>query len=144
MHTCFLIPGKPQGKERPRSNSQTGTIYTPRNTKNYEQVVRICYINAYPSVRDRLHEGPVVVEINAYYPIPSRWSKKQRLKALAGVIQPEVKPDWDNVGKIVCDALNGLAWRDDAQIVGAQVWKRYAEKGHVVVSIESGGAIGNG
>jgi Holliday junction resolvase RusA-like endonuclease len=50
-----------------------------------------------------------------------------------------VKPDWDNVGKIVCDALNGVAWHDDAQIVDAHVEKRYGIEPMVCVVIEMAG-----
>lgn len=139
MHTCFMIPGKPRGKERPRFNKRTGDVFTPPKTTDYEKTVRYCYMNAYPSVRDRLHEGACFVEVTAYYPIPQSWPRKKKMAAIAGGILPEVKPDWDNVGKTVCDALNGLAWRDDAQVVSALVSKRYAERPHVVVSIESGG-----
>lgn len=46
---------------------------------------------------------------------------------LSGQLYPTKKPDWDNVGKIICDALNGIAYRDDAQIVFAAVSKSYTE-----------------
>lgn len=26
------------------------------------------------------------------------------------------KPDWDNLGKLACDALNGIAFKDDSQV----------------------------
>jgi Holliday junction resolvase RusA-like endonuclease len=29
--------------------------------------------------------------------------------------------DWDNLAKLTCDALNGIAWEDDSQIVVARV-----------------------
>lgn len=139
MVTCFLIPGKPVGKARPRMNTQTGAAYTPRNTKDYERLVKFSYINAYPAVSDRLHQGAVAVEITAYFPIPASWAKYKKRAALAGGILPETKPDWDNIGKIITDALNGLAYRDDAQVVTAIVSKRYAKRAHVVVRLESGG-----
>lgn len=55
-------------------------------------------------------------------------------------IRPTKKPDWDNIGKIICDSLNGVAYRDDAQIVDSMVRKFYSETPRVVVSIrEIGG-----
>jgi Holliday junction resolvase RusA-like endonuclease len=33
------------------------------------------------------------------------------------------KVDWDNLAKLVCDALNGIVWDDDSQIVRADVGK---------------------
>jgi Holliday junction resolvase RusA-like endonuclease len=45
------------------------------------------------------------------------------------------KPE-DNIGKVICDALNGLAWYDDTQVVEAYVIKRYADIPMVRVMID--------
>jgi hypothetical protein len=42
---------------------------------------------------------------------------------------PLRKPDWDNAAKLVCDALNGIAWRDDAHVADARVLKFWAPPG---------------
>lgn len=56
-------------------------------------------------------------------------------------IRPTKKPDFDNIGKVICDALNKIAYRDDSQIVDAQVRKFYSDRPRVVVTImECGGA----
>ena len=47
---------------------------------------------------------------------------------LSGFIRPTVKPDWDNIGKLVADALNGIAYDDDKCIVDAQVRKFYSDQ----------------
>ena len=39
------------------------------------------------------------------------------------------------LGKIICDALNGIAYRDDAQIVDALVRKFYSDTPRVIVEI---------
>ena len=46
------------------------------------------------------------------------------------------KPDWDNIAKVICDALNGIAWVDDSQIVSGTVAKYYAEESKVLVFIK--------
>ena len=51
-------------------------------------------------------------------------------------IRPTKKPDWDNIGKIICDSLNQIAYRDDAQIVDSQVRKFYSENPRVEVIIK--------
>jgi hypothetical protein len=38
---------------------------------------------------------------------------------------PTCRPDWDNFAKSICDALNGMFWKDDSQIVDCRVSKRY-------------------
>ena len=55
---------------------------------------------------------------------------------LNGRIRPTKKPDTDNIIKIICDALNGLAYKDDAQIVSNSTEKRYANDGFVEVCIK--------
>ena len=51
-------------------------------------------------------------------------------------IRPMKKPDFDNIGKIVCDSLNDIAYHDDAQIVDAQVRKFFSDDPRVVVTIQ--------
>ena len=65
------------------------------------------------------------VEITAWYAIPKSARGKLREGMANGQVVPVVKPDWDNVGKIICDALNGVAWNDDAQVTQATVRKVY-------------------
>lgn len=138
MVTCFLIPGEPKGKARPRVNTFTHRAYTPEDTKQYERTVQYSYLNAYPSGQ-RFHIGPCTVMITAFYFPPVSWPRWKRQKALSGEIMPEKKPDCDNIAKAVLDALNGIAYKDDSQVVKLIVDKRYAEQGHVTVRIESSG-----
>ena len=45
------------------------------------------------------------------------------------VVQQAVRPQGilaDRVGKVVCDALNGVAWYDDTQITDGEVHKFWA------------------
>ena len=128
----FVIPGNPQGKARPKV-TRNGT-YTPKRTREYEELVRACYKRA-----GGLYFGagePLMVCVGVYYSVPKNATKANRERMLAGEIRPTKRPDWDNVGKIVCDALNGIAYHDDAQIVRATVIKRYAIDPHVTVCIK--------
>jgi Holliday junction resolvase RusA-like endonuclease len=60
-------------------------------------------------------------------PVAPSWSRKKRQAALAGALHPTGKPDLDNCVKLLMDALNGILWRDDAQVTDIAVIKRYAE-----------------
>lgn len=44
---------------------------------------------------------------------------------MAGVLLPTKKPDIDNLVKVVLDGLNGLAYKDDKQIVALEAAKGY-------------------
>jgi Holliday junction resolvase RusA-like endonuclease len=72
-------------------------------------------------------EQPVALLVHAYKPVPASWSKTDRAKALAGALLPTSKPDGDNYLKGCQDALNGIVWRDDAQVIDARVIKRYSD-----------------
>ena len=70
-------------------------------------------------------DRPLALLVHAFIPIPPSWSKREREDAITGAILPTSKPDWDNYGKIT-DALNGIVWLDDAQVVDGRVLKRYS------------------
>jgi Holliday junction resolvase RusA-like endonuclease len=72
-------------------------------------------------------EGPLRVSVVAAFPVPQSWSKKKRQLALANQLFPTVKPDADNLLKQV-DGLNEIVWRDDKQIVRAEIHKTYSDR----------------
>lgn len=75
------------------------------------------------------------VRIFAFYEIPKSTSKKKKAAMLAQEIRPTKKPDFDNIGKIICDSLNLVAYHDDSAVVDAQVRKFYSEQPRVEVLI---------
>jgi Holliday junction resolvase RusA-like endonuclease len=82
-------------------------------------------------------EAPMQIIIQAVFPRPKSKTKKRGDNPREWKLS---KPDWDNVGKSVCDALNGLAYNDDSQIVSARVTKYIAsadEQPHVSIVIET-------
>jgi Holliday junction resolvase RusA-like endonuclease len=79
--------------------------------------------------------GPLALTVVAMLAIPKSWSKKKQAAALAGQERPTARPDWDNFGKVT-DALNGIVWVDDAQVVEAMVIKRYAERPCLRIEVE--------
>lgn len=131
MQIRFEIQGKPMGKQRART-LKSGRSYTPEETVNYETLVRQLYIIQNFS---RQLSGAIKGKIIAYFQIPKGASKKKYEMMMSGKIRPTVKPDWDNIGKIICDSLNGLAYRDDAYITECTVKKLYSDKPRVEVEL---------
>lgn len=133
----FFIEGKPQSKLRARTvrNQYTGKVhsYTPKKTMDYENKVRWSYTTAGGKYYG---DKPLRVSIQAFYPIPKGFNKVKRENALSGIIRPQTKPDCDNVVKGILDALNGIAYHDDNQVVSVSCDKYYAETGHVIVNIK--------
>lgn len=118
----ITIPGELRGKGRPRFGK--GRTYTPAATQNAEAWVRACAMQA---VTGAPLSGPIAVALHIGVAVPRSWPQKRRAQALAGLVWPTGRPDLDNQLKLVGDALNGIVWADDAQIVRAEVVRRYVE-----------------
>lgn len=134
MRIEFTVPGAPQGKERPRF-TRDGHTYTPEKTRDYERLVAWSYKSA---AHAAVLSGSIRAEIVAVYAVPKSWPKRQRERALAGDLVPMVKPDLDNIAKAILDALNGVAYRDDAAVTDLTVGKRYGARPCVAVALEGG------
>jgi Holliday junction resolvase RusA-like endonuclease len=135
----FLIPGEPQGKARAKTvrlKNGLSHSYTPEKSVSYENWVKLCFQESVGADFIPV-KGIFQVDIKAYMTPPKSKPKKWKWLALEeAVIRPAKKPDWDNIGKIVCDALNGIAYHDDSAVVDGRVQKFYSEKPEVVVSIK--------
>jgi len=133
--TCirFSVPGEPVGKARPRF-TKNGHAYTPDKTRSYEAIVKRCVIKAMKG--KKLLTGAISLSVTAFFPIPQSSTKAVRETALSGEMRHTKKPDWDNVGKIVSVALNGVVYADDAKVSHAIVDKRYSDFPRVEVAVE--------
>ena len=132
----FVIFGNPQGKGRPRvvNRGKFSKAYTPEQTIAYENLVKVEY--ELQTDRYKFSDGTFIeMRIEAYYSIPKSVSKKRRAMMVAGEIRPIRKPDMDNVAKIIADSLNGIAFRDDTQIVTCKIYKYYSDDPCVKVTL---------
>ena len=128
------LAGEPKAKGRPRFNRASGRAFTPQATRSYEAMLRYA---AQETMGDRpLMTGAVEVVLVASFSIPKSFSKAKRAEALAGTRRPVVKPDVDNLLKSI-DALNGVVFEDDKQIVSATVQKFYREKPELAIRVTS-------
>ena len=134
MKYIFEVSGKVTGKGRPRVNTSTGIAYTPTKTKDYETLIEQYFLLKYP--RFNKIESRVRVEIEACFSVPKTANIKEKEQMLSGNISPTKKPDIDNIAKIVLDALNQIAFKDDNQITQIIVNKKYADSDKLVVLIE--------
>lgn len=119
------------GKQRARFSKRSGTVYTPAQTVAQEHNVGW---SAKQAMGDKpLMEGPVCVEINSWRAIPPSWTKAKK----AAAIYVTGKPDCDNLGKLICDAMNGIVYGDDSQICDLIIRRRYtcgAESVNIAIS----------
>lgn len=136
MVVRFVVDAEPRGKQRPRvfTNKHTGRsqAITPKETLNYENLVRWTYSN---TPNSQILEGALRMDVIAYYSIPKSTSKKKRQQMIDGEILHTKRGDIDNVIKLIADALNGIAYKDDGQIAEVYAKKMYSDNPRVEVSL---------
>lgn len=136
----FRIPGTPVGKARARATVRGFKDgrpiighHTPQKTRTWEGVAATMAMQAMAGTPPMA--GPLRLELQIVLPVPTSWPGWKRALALAGEIRPTVKPDADNVEKAAKDALNGVVWADDVQVVEGAKHKVYGLEPGVTVTV---------
>ena len=130
----LVIHREPFPKERPRGTIIAGhvNIYTPKKTVAEEKAIAEAWKKEHGLLP---YEGPVSVRIVLGMAVPKSTSMKKKKDMLGRKIRPTVKPDADNCAKLILDALNGLAYQDDNQIVDLSVRKYYTEVPKILIKV---------
>ena len=125
MQVKFNVFGKPRGKQRPRLCSVGGRniVYTPKQTIEYEKLIKASYIAS----SKVFFERNISIEIN----ILAYFFHKSLIEFAIN------KPDADNIIKIVLDALNKVAFYDDAQVSKICFEKRYSKMPRLEITIQN-------
>ena len=71
----------------------------------------------------RLPANPDSIIIVAWLPMPESWSEKKKHEQNGRIVRST--PDWDNIGKAVCDAL----FEQDSMLGGGTCWKFWCCQG---------------
>ena len=128
----FTYCGKVRGQGRPRF-MRSGHVHPSDEDIAYRRDLRAAYLEQVGT--DGFGKEPVEVHISIRRPLPK--SRPKRVES-----EPDTcKPDADNIAKAVLDALSGLAYDDDRQVVVLSVIKysraRYSsdtDRMHVVIT----------
>lgn len=118
----FIIPGNPVPFARAGSHGKRR--FTPPKQANFMTSVK--HFAALAMKGAALFDGPVELCVEAKYLWPKSMTAKKR--ALPGAEWKQSVPDWDNLGKLISDSLNGVVWTDDARVVSGHIWKRYGDR----------------
>ena len=140
----FVVDGPAVPKQRPRIHGRMA--YTPKKTRDYEERVRKSFCFSYYGLGIEYarclgaiySEGvPVRVQVEIIQQIPKSWSNSKTLRAERGEIAPVSRNgDLDNIAKSILDALNTLAYEDDAQVTLLMISKRYGTDPYATVRID--------
>lgn len=128
----FTVYGEPVAQGRPRFSTINGhaVAYDPAKSRDYKHYVRLVASQHKP---DKPLEGPLALYVNVYRSIPKSFSKKKHKQAENGEIRPVTKPDVDNYLKGIKDALKGVIWNDDNQVVSVNISKWYSEQPRIEI-----------
>lgn len=135
MQIHFQVEGDPKGKGRPRF-SRVGSftkVYTDKQTLSYEAMIATFAKQAMGGTEPL--KTPVSVFLYVRLPIPQSYPKKRKEACLNGSEMPCKKPDIDNIAKTYLDAMNGIIFVDDTQVVDLHVKKLYAAEAGVDVMV---------
>jgi len=132
----FKVDGDPVGKQRARYAKRGNFVqtYTPDKTRNYESLIKEAATQAMGS--NEILETPVNLYLYIRAPIPKSLPKKRLEACLNGSEKPIKKPDASNVLKSVEDAMNGVVYKDDSQIVNIHVTKVYSSVSGIDVCVK--------
>lgn len=130
----LVIDGEPVAQGRPKFTTRGKFVkaYDPAKSRNYKKyvasVARLQYQKS-PLT------GAIAVSCIFYRSVQKNGSKAVKFAKLQHITRPTVKPDIDNYFKCVTDALKGICWLDDNQIVDVEMHKHYDEKPRVEIEI---------
>jgi Holliday junction resolvase RusA-like endonuclease len=107
----FTIPGEPLALQRARHGK--GNTYDTKANKAAKQKIRLIGNTAMRGC-SKPYEGAIKLTILFIHAWPKSYSQKR--KNQSNGFYKITKSDIDNQIKLVMDALNGIAWKDDAQV----------------------------
>jgi Holliday junction resolvase RusA-like endonuclease len=127
----FVVPGDCVPWAR-AGGGKTGHRFTPPRQAKYMAALKLICSAAMRGAKPL--EGPICLDVRAVYAWPK--SMPARKRGYASMWRTG-RPDIDNLSKLVGDALNGVAWLDDAQIASLNVCKVYSDMPGLRVRIEA-------
>jgi crossover junction endodeoxyribonuclease RusA len=137
-YVSFTVYGdaKPGGSKKAFAHPHTGRIIVVEDSKNkpWRQEVANAGLGVVPIGGAPLFpDGPLGLELVFFRPRPRahyRASGEVRDRAPAC---PTTRPDVLKLARAVEDALTGVLWRDDSQIVDERLLKRWGEPARVEI-----------
>lgn len=112
-------------------------MYDPKKVVEFKALLKMLAIQEKRIKKYQLIENgkPLHVSVIFYRPIQKSFSKVEKIRRILGKVFPTVKPDLDNYIKSTFDALNGVLWHDDNNIVSIHAMKMYSDKPRIEIVI---------
>ena len=128
----FTVYGEPIPWKRPRFNGKSKRVYEDSKVRDYKARV----IEAFEESGGRVYEKdvPLRMSIRFYLSVPRSASEKRKVDLISNFF-PTKRPDNDNLYKGIADALNGIAYYDDSQIVVTHIHKLWSVNPRAEINI---------
>lgn len=124
MEIKIVIPGQPVPQGRPRFSAKPYPhAYDPKPSADYKKKVKAVALRNMPQ---KPLSGELEVEVHVYKESLKSFSNAKKIDAEARILRPITKPDADNYAKGILDALKGVIWKDDGQVVDLIARKYYS------------------
>ena len=121
----FEVPGDPIPKGRPRFARRGTFVQTYTDSKTIEYETRVATQARIAMGSSEPLKGHLTVFLYLRYTVPASYTKKRVEACLNGLEYPK-RVDLDNCYKSITDAMNGIIYADDSQIVEAHILKCYS------------------
>lgn len=117
----FIVPGRLGSWQRAGRNTTTGVTFTPKEMRSEQAMIKQLAWEVMRRKGIKPLTGAVKMVVQTWRQPPKSWS----LRKQAAAKWIAVRPDFDNTLKLIADALNRVAYEDDAQIAVGAHFKRY-------------------
>ena len=125
----------PTTKERPRF-AKNGHAFTPIKTKKAEYDIKVLVKAEMKRAGLSITKDPVSIFIRFHYEVPKKMTKEEKELLAAGTLFRCRSPDVDNMAKLLMDALNGVLYVDDCQVIKLVAEKKITGKSGVEFKVE--------
>lgn len=124
----FELPGVPKVQKQTRF--ARGKFYDPSYIDKHQIRWQVA-----PYAPENQLLGPMAMDMTFFMPIPKGITRAERNRMINGTTRPNKRPDFDNLAYIITNALKGLIYRDDGQVVDCSIHKYYAEVPRTVLKV---------
>lgn len=134
----MMIHIKPLPQPRPRFARRGNfvTTYDTPKIKTYKKHIEISVRNEMASKKIRMTERPLIINLTFTFAPPKSYPKYKVKEIMSGKMKYTKNVDVDNLAKAVMDAINGVAYQDDRQVIELGVKKQYGEKDAIHINIK--------
>ena len=133
----FRIPGKIIAYKNPNITTKANSkysrcpykirTYSDHKMKEYEQYIGLIAKNHMQLYNIKPLECAIILKIDAFFKIPTIFSKNQKDLILKGKIKYTNYPDLTNILKLVEDSIKNICFGDDCQTTKAIVSKNWCQ-----------------